>query len=50
MLDLTGRRVRPADAPARQHLLNLSGLAPGVYLVRAEAADGSAVVQRLAVQ
>ncbi|MFD1468554.1 T9SS type A sorting domain-containing protein [Hymenobacter caeli] len=50
LLDLTGRRVRPADAPARQHLLNLSGLAPGLYLVRAEAADGSAAVQRLAVQ
>ncbi len=50
LLDATGRVVRPADAPARQHLLSLSNLAPGLYLVRAEAADGSAAVQRLAVQ
>ena len=50
LLDATGRVVRPADAPARQHLLRLSALAPGLYLVRAEAADGSAAVQRLAVQ
>jgi len=50
LLDLTGRVVRPADALARRHALNLANLAPGLYLVRAEAADGSAAVQRLAVQ
>jgi hypothetical protein len=42
--------VRAPDALARQHALALSGLAPGLYLVRAEAADGTAAVQRLAVQ
>ena len=50
VLDATGRLVRAPDALARQHALALSGLAPGLYLVRAEAADGTAAVQRLAVQ
>ena len=49
LLDPAGRVVRLADALARQHLLNLNNLTPGFYLVRAEAADGSIAVQRLAV-
>ena len=50
LLDLTGRVVRPASAAQRIHQLDLVGLAAGVYLVRAVGADGSAAVQRLAVQ
>ena len=49
LLDLAGRVVRLADALARQHLLKINNLTPGLYLVRAEAADGSIAVQRLAV-
>lgn len=49
LLDLAGRVVRLADALARQHLLNLNNLTSSFYLVRAEAADGSIAVQRLAV-
>ena len=50
MLDLAGRVVRAADAPQRRHELELSGLAAGVYLVRAVGTDGAAAVQRLAVE
>ena len=50
VLDLAGRVVRAAGASQRRHELELSGLAPGVYLVRAVGADGPATVQRLAVQ
>lgn len=50
VLDLAGRVVRAAATAQRRHLLNLTGLAAGVYLVRATAVDGSAAVQRLAVQ
>jgi hypothetical protein len=42
--------VRAAGASQRRHELELSGLAPGVYLVRAVGANGPATVQRLAVQ
>ncbi|WP_167856921.1 T9SS type A sorting domain-containing protein [Hymenobacter aquaticus] len=51
VLDVLGRPVRRTDATLRQqHTLDLRGLAPGVYLVRAEAANGQAGVQRLIVQ
>ncbi|MET4074641.1 T9SS type A sorting domain-containing protein [Hymenobacter sp. UYCo722] len=50
VLDLAGRVVRPAGAVQRRHELELSGLAAGVYLVRAVGADGTAAVQRLAVE
>ncbi|WP_035562524.1 T9SS type A sorting domain-containing protein [Hymenobacter sp. IS2118] len=50
LLDLTGRVVQTTALPQRQHLLNLSSLAPGVYLVRATGADGAAAVQRLLVR
>ncbi len=50
LLDLTGRVVRAAGTAQRTHKLDLNGLAAGVYLVRAEGADGAAAVQRLAVR
>ena len=50
VLDLAGRTVRVADAAQRRHELELSGLAAGLYLVRAVGADGTAAVQRLAVE
>ncbi|MBF9221960.1 T9SS type A sorting domain-containing protein [Hymenobacter ruricola] len=50
LLDLTGRVVRTLDEAQRRHALNLSGLAAGVYLVRAVGPDGATAVQRLAVQ
>ncbi|WP_210518352.1 T9SS type A sorting domain-containing protein [Hymenobacter terricola] len=50
VLDLTGRVVQTVATPQRQHTLSLSGLAPGVYLVRAQSADGAAAVQRLLVR
>ncbi|MCI1187763.1 T9SS type A sorting domain-containing protein [Hymenobacter sp. DH14] len=50
VLDLAGRVVRPAGAAQRRHELELTGLAAGVYLVRAVGADGAAAVQRLAVE
>ena len=50
VFDLTGRVVQTAAQRQRRHALSLTGLAPGVYLVRAEGADGAAAVQRLAVQ
>ena len=50
VLDLTGRVVLAADMAQRRHALSLSGLAAGVYLVRAEGTDGAAAVQRLLVR
>ncbi|MDQ2771011.1 MAG: T9SS type A sorting domain-containing protein, partial [Bacteroidota bacterium] len=50
VLDLAGRVVRAAGLAQRQHFVELAGLAPGLYLVRAVAADGRAAVQRLAVE
>jgi hypothetical protein len=39
-----------ADATlARTHRLNLAGLAPGLYVAQATAADGTSTTQRLAV-
>jgi len=49
LLDLTGRVLRRPAALATRHQLNVSGLAPGLYLVRATAADGTTAVQRLEV-
>jgi hypothetical protein len=34
---------------ARTHRLDLAGLAPGLYVVQATAADGTSTSQRLAV-
>jgi hypothetical protein len=50
VLDLAGRLVQAASGSKRRHELQLSGLAPGVYLVRAENSAGAAAVQRLLVQ
>jgi hypothetical protein len=50
VLDLTGRVVQTVGAAQRRHTLSLVGLAAGVYLVRAEGADGAAAVQRLLVR
>ncbi|MBF9236328.1 T9SS type A sorting domain-containing protein [Hymenobacter sp. BT683] len=50
VLDLTGRVVQTGAQAQRRHLLNLSGLTPGVYLVRATGTNGSAAVQRLLVR
>ncbi|WP_310392839.1 T9SS type A sorting domain-containing protein [Hymenobacter sp.] len=50
VFDLTGRVVRAAGATQRRHALSLAGLAAGVYLVRAEGADGAAGVKRLLVR
>ncbi len=50
LLDLLGRVLRNPAGFARQHTLDVSGLAAGVYVVRAVAADGTAAVQRLEVQ
>ncbi|WP_046244918.1 T9SS type A sorting domain-containing protein [Hymenobacter terrenus] len=50
VLDLTGRMVQAASSAQRRHALNLTGLAAGVYLVRAEGPDGAAAVQRLLVR
>ena len=50
VLDLTGRVVQAATAAQRRHALSLSGLAAGVYLVRAEGLDGATAVQRLLVR
>ena len=50
VFDLTGRVVQAADIVQRRHTLSLTGLAAGVYLVRAEGADGTAAVQRLLVR
>jgi hypothetical protein len=50
LLDLTGRVVQTASPAQRRHTVNLAGLAPGVYLVRAVGNDGAAAVQRLLVR
>ncbi|WP_125932463.1 T9SS type A sorting domain-containing protein [Hymenobacter glacialis] len=50
VLDLSGRVVRTTAIAQRRQNLDLNGLASGVYLVRAQGADGSAAVQRLLVQ
>ena len=50
VLDLAGRVLRAAGASQRWHALELSGLAAGVYVMRAVGADGAAAVQRLAVE
>ena len=50
VLDLAGRVVRVPGTAQRRHELELSGLAAGLYLVRAVGADGAVAVQRLAVQ
>jgi len=49
LFDLAGRLVRAASPLARTHRLNLAGLAPGLYVVQATAADGTSTSQRLAV-
>ena len=49
LLDLTGRVVRTGGEALRRHQLDVRGLTPGVYLVRAAAADGSLAVQRLLI-
>ncbi|GAB3637459.1 hypothetical protein GCM10027422_30490 [Hymenobacter arcticus] len=49
VFDLAGRLVRTESALLRTHSLDLSGLAPGLYVVQATAADGTATSQRLAV-
>ncbi len=50
LFDLSGRVLRAPGPALRRHVLSLNGLAPGVYLVRAEGADGATAVQRLLVQ
>jgi len=50
LFDLAGRQVRAEATLARAHTLDLRGLAPGLYVVRATAADGTATSQRLAVE
>ncbi|MGI4834510.1 MAG: T9SS type A sorting domain-containing protein [Janthinobacterium lividum] len=49
LFDLTGRRVLADATLARTHQLNLAGLAPGLYVAQATAADGISTTQRLAV-
>lgn len=46
VLDLTGRQVM-TSAAARRHTLDLSALAGGVYLLRAESGNGQSVTRRL---
>lgn len=50
ILDITGRTVRQDDALNRTHTLSLTGLAPGIYLVRCQTATGEQAMQRLEVQ
>ncbi|TGE27344.1 FG-GAP-like repeat-containing protein [Hymenobacter metallicola] len=50
VLDMMGRHVRTEATLRQRHTLELSGLAAGVYLVQAEAANGQTGVQRLVVQ
>jgi hypothetical protein len=50
LFDLTGRVVRTVATPARQHQLDLRGLAAGLYVVRCETPDGQLAVQRLEVK
>ena len=49
LFDLAGRVVLTDATPARTRTLDLRALAPGVYLVRATAPDGTSTTQRLAV-
>ena len=46
VLDLSGRRIRMAAIPAGRQSLSLRGLAAGLYLIRATAADGSTATRR----
>ena len=49
VFDLVGQAVLRDPTPLRTRTLDLRALAPGVYLVRATAADGTSTSQRLAV-
>jgi hypothetical protein len=49
LYDLAGRLVRTEAPLARTRRLDLRGLAPGLYVVQATAADGTTTSQRLAV-
>jgi hypothetical protein len=50
LFDLTGRLLSQDAALLRSHTLSLRGLAPGIYVVQATAADGTRASQRLAVE
>lgn len=50
LFDLTGRLVRQDATPQRTRTLDLRGLAPGLYVVQAAAANGSAATQKLMVK
>ena len=50
LLDLLGRTVQQPAARGTRHQLNLDGLAPGIYLVRATDASGTSAVRRLQVR
>jgi hypothetical protein len=50
LLDIMGRTLRQESALARTHTLSLSGLAPGIYLIRCETAEDEQVVKRLVVK
>jgi len=50
LFDLAGRAVRTDAILARTRQLDLRGLAPGLYVVQATAADGTTTTQRLAVE
>ncbi|TGE09796.1 FG-GAP-like repeat-containing protein [Hymenobacter fodinae] len=50
LLDITGRVLRRQTQVLRTHTLSLTGLAPGVYLIRCETADGAQATKRLVVQ
>lgn len=50
VLDLTGRVVRQDATAARRRTLDLAGLAPGLYVVQATAADGTMATQKLMVR
>ncbi|TGE17783.1 FG-GAP-like repeat-containing protein [Hymenobacter elongatus] len=50
VLDVLGRPVRTEAGASARHTLDVRGLAAGIYLVRAEAADGQSGVRRLVVQ
>ncbi|RZL14458.1 MAG: T9SS type A sorting domain-containing protein, partial [Hymenobacter sp.] len=49
IFDLAGRLVLTENTLLRTHRLDLSALVPGLYVVQATAADGTATSQRLAV-
>jgi hypothetical protein len=50
LFDLTGRLVRQDATPQRTRTLDLRGLAPGLYVVQAAAADGTTATQKLMVK